>query len=94
MDTSMLRSGEGGFFELTANVRKGSTRVFTSATNMNPQAGSSRETSRQLKGTEQHYLEFVEPGTPKYYFSILGVDPENEFDFTPRILDITGAIIG
>ncbi|CAF1472063.1 unnamed protein product, partial [Rotaria sordida] len=25
MDTNMLRSGEGGFFELTTNAKKGST---------------------------------------------------------------------
>ncbi|CAF1467512.1 unnamed protein product [Rotaria magnacalcarata] len=94
MDTSKLRSGSGGFFELTADVTKGSTRVFTSATNTNPQAGSSREVTLQLKGTQQHYLEYIEPGTPKYYFSVLGVDPVNEFEFTPRILDMNGGVIG
>jgi uncharacterized protein YegL len=94
MDTSKLRSGQGGFFELTTNVRTGSTRVFTSATNTNPQAGSSREATPELKGTEQHYLEYIEPGTPKYYFSVLGVAPINEFDFTPRLLDINGGTIG
>ncbi|CAF1427489.1 unnamed protein product [Rotaria sordida] len=94
MDTSMLRSGEGGFFELTTNAKKGSTRVFTSVTNKNPQAGSSREVSYKSRGTQQHYLEYVAPGTSKYYFSVLGLDPVNEFDFTPRILDMTGGIIG
>ncbi|CAF0856069.1 unnamed protein product [Rotaria sordida] len=90
----MLRAREGGFFELTTNIRKGSTRMFTSATNMNPQAGSSREVSSKSRGIGQHYLEFIKPGTSKYYFSVLGIDPVNELDFTPRILDLSGSIIG
>jgi hypothetical protein len=61
---------------------------------MNPQAGSSREATTRSTGTQQYYLEYIEPGTPRYYFSVFGVASENEFDFIPKILDINGEMIG
>lgn len=68
----------------------GSVRVYTSSNNTNPQAGSNREGQARSRGLQQYYLEYIEPGTPKYYFSVLGIGATNEFDFVPRILDING----
>lgn len=68
----------------------GSVRVFTSSSNTNPQVGSSREGQVRSRGWQQYYLEYIESGTPRYYFSVLGVGATNEFDFIPRILDING----
>lgn len=73
---------------------KGRIQVFTSSTDKNPHAGSNREISASIMGSEQHYLEYISPGTSQYYFSTLGVELDNEFVFTPRVLDMDGAVIG
>jgi len=96
--TSFMRNsnGAGAFVSINTAIHKGRTRVFTSTTNTNPQASSSRESQgRSLRnGFEQSYLEYVPPGSSTFYFSIFGVDQENEYDFITNLFDVNGNTIG
>jgi len=80
--------GHGAFVEIDIKNKSGRTRVFTSTTDTNPK---SREmTMKNRAGNIQTYFEYIEPGTKKFYFSIQGVEPVNQYDFVPNLLDLDG----
>jgi len=99
LDTSLSMgrsNGQGIFITVDTVIRKGHTRVFTSTTDTNPHEGTGREIQDPLSRSdyEQSYMEYVEPNTPTFYFSILGVDPTNQYELVTRIFDLNGISIG
>jgi uncharacterized protein YegL len=99
MDTSSFMrhsNGQGIFVAINTVIHKGRTRVFTSTTNTNPHEGINKESQARLSanGSEQYYLEYVEPGVSTFYFSILGIDTISQYDFITNMFDLNGNTIG
>ncbi|CAF0728468.1 unnamed protein product [Adineta steineri] len=83
----------GGYVEITANIKKGDIAVFTSSSDPNPKAGTSRRASWETRAGGHYYLEYIEHDSSRLYFSFLGADLQNEYDFEVRWLDMNGNIV-
>ena len=99
MDTSALQrrsNGQGIFVSIEQAVHKGRTRLFSSTTDVNPKESQQRASAPRasIDASHQSYLEYVEPGASNFYFSILGVDSVNQYDFITHIFDLEGNTIG
>lgn len=99
LDTAELIQGsgsaQGGYIEILANVYQGQIDVYTSTTDPNPKYGSGKRVQFQTRGTDQYYIEYIDPNdAAKFYFSLHGLQQTNRYDFVIRWLDMQGGLIG
>jgi hypothetical protein len=95
--TELLRNSgnsQGGYVEIIAHVVQGKVEVYTSTTNANPGPKSGQRVQFDTRGAAQYYIEHIEEDTPRLYFSFLGVEKANEYDFVIQWLNINGGLIG
>ncbi len=83
-------NSQGGFVEITMNMKKGRLAVFTSITDANPRAETTRQAQVQARGSSQYYLEYIDHDVSRLYFSMLGMEEQNQYEFELRWLDLNG----
>jgi uncharacterized protein YegL len=94
INTNMIAK-TGGYVVINAKVSNGVTRVFTSTEHENPKLGTDPETriSAIERGNQNIYMP-LEAGVRKFFFSVYGVQPINQYEFTAHIYKLDGSIIG
>ncbi|CAF1507999.1 unnamed protein product [Didymodactylos carnosus] len=96
-----LRNGMGGFMETAVNVTAGDVKVYTSLTEPNPTSDNSRQAIAEGKRQQQDgkstvdiYIEYIPPGSTKFYTSFKGLNNQNKYTFKSKITDLNGGVIG
>lgn len=94
MELRQSQKSQGGFVEITSHVTDGAVEVYTSTTEANPGPKTGKRAVLRTRGADQYYVEFIEQGTDRLYFSFHGLREKNEYDFVVEWTDMNGGIIG
>lgn len=79
---------QGGYVEIIANVKAGQVDVFTSTQNQNPGIGTGKRVNfRSSRSGDQYFIEYIDQNAPRLFFSFLGLQNENEYDFIVKWFD-------